>query len=143
MSKPIPRTVVPIITVGSVDEIRRFYVDTLGFDHVRGMVGQDGQLDFCTVAKDGARIMFARGPGKNHGAETGASRQPVSIYFEVADVERYFEQLRDKKGVKVTDPPATQWWGDRTFKVMDPYGYELWFYQTVGAPKPPPGAKIV
>lgn len=143
MSKPTPKAVVPIIAVGSVDEIRRFYVDTLGFDHVRGMVGKDGQLDFCTVAKDGARIMFARAPGKNPGAETGTSRQPVSIYLEVADVERYFEQLSDKKGVKVTDPLATQWWGDRTFKVMDPYGYELWFHQSVGAPKPPPGAKIV
>jgi len=43
----------------------------------------------------------------------------------------------------VTDQLATQWWGDRTFKVMDPYGYELWFYQTVGTPKPPQGAKIV
>jgi len=31
----------------------------------------------------------------------------------------------------------------KTFKVMDPYGYEIWFYQTVGEPKPPAGAKIV
>jgi nitrate reductase NapE component len=26
---------------------------------------------------------------------------------------------------------------------MDPYGYEVWFYQTVSEPKPPPGTKIV
>ena len=141
MNKPTPKTVVPIIAVALVDDIRRFYVDTLGFDHIRGIVGKDGQLDFCTVAKDGARIMFARASGKS--TEPAAAKQSVGIYLEVADVERYFGQLSEKKGVKVTDPLATQWWGDRTFKVMDPYGYEIWFYQTVGEPKPPEGAKIV
>lgn len=141
MNKPTPKTVVPIIAVGAVDEIRRFYVETLGFDHVRGVVGKDGQFDFCTVAKDGARIMFARAAGG--GAKPAVAKQPVGLYLEVADVERYFGQLSEKKDVKVTDPLTTQWWGDRTFKVLDPFGYELWFYQNVGAPKPPPNAKIV
>lgn len=143
MSKPTPKTVVPIIAVESVDEIRSFYVETLGFDHVRGVVGNDGQFDFCTVAKEGARIMFARAPGKGPETTSAVAKQPVSIYLEVADIERYFGQLSEKKGVKVTESLATQWWGDRTFKVIDPYGYELWFYQTVGTPKPPQGAKIV
>lgn len=143
MSKPTPKTVVPIIAVKSVNEIRSFYVETLGFDHVRGVVGKDGQFDFCTVAKEGARIMFARTPGGSPGTTSTAAKQPVGIYLEVADVEGYFGQLSEKKSVKVTEPLATQWWGDRTFKVIDPYGYELWFYQTVGTPKPPQGAKIV
>ncbi len=143
MNKPIPKTVVPIIAVTSVDEMRSFYVDTLGFDHVRGVVGKDGRFDFCTVAKDGARIMIARAPGGGTTAKPTAAKQPVGIYLEVADVERYFEQLSEKKGVRVTEPLATHWWGDRTFKVMDPFGYEVWFYQTVGKPKPPEGAKII
>lgn len=143
MSKPTPKTVVPIIAVESVDEIRRFYIETLGFDHVRGVIGKDGQLDFCTVAKNGARIMFARASGRSPGNMPAATRQPVGIYLEVADIERYFGQLTEKKGVKVTAGLAMQWWGDRTFKVLDPYGYELWFYQTVREPKPPQGTKIV
>lgn len=143
MNKPAPKTVVPIIAVESVDETRRFYVDNLGFDHVRGMVGKDGQLDFCTVAKNGARVMFARALKGSPGAGTAGTRQPVGIYLEVVDVERYIGQLSEKMGVKVTEPLTTQWWGDRTFKVLDPNGYELWFYQTVGTPKPPQGLKIV
>ena len=51
--------------------------------------------------------------------------------------------IRDPHSMKITDPLTKQWWGDKTFKVMGPYGYELWFYQTVGEPKPPQGAKIV
>lgn len=133
----------PIIAVSSVDEIRSFYVDTLGFDHVRGMVDKDGRFEFCTVAKDGARIMFVRTPGGSPNAKPTAATQPVGLYLEVADVERYFGQLSEKKGVKVTDRLTAQWWGDRTFKAVDPNGYELWFYQTVGTPKPPQGLKIV
>lgn len=142
MGKAQRNEVMPIIAVESVDEIRSFYVDKLGFDHVMGVVGKDGQFDFCTVVMGGARVMFARAPGKISGTKSGQVKQPVEIYLEVTDVEAYHDQLK-KKGVKITDSLTRQWWGDETFKVMDPYGYEVWFYQTVGEPKPPEGAKIV
>ena len=143
MSKPTPKTAVPIIAVESVDEIRRFYIETLGFDHVRGVVGKDGQFDICAVAKDGARIMFARTPGMSLSTKPGAAKQSVTIYLEVVDVDHYFGQLSKKEGVNVTDQLMTQWWGVRSFKVMDPHGYAIWFYQVVGEPKPPEGTKLV
>jgi len=59
------------------------------------------------------------------------------------DVERYFGQLSEKNEVNVTDRLTTQWWGDRTFKVLDPNGYEVWFYTNVAEAKPPQGAKLV
>jgi|SRR5882672_505419 len=142
MTKPANKQLMPIIAVDSVDEVRGFYVDTLGFHHVMGVVGKDGQFDFCTVVKDGARIMFARAPGKGSGRSAGA-KQPVEIYLEVADVVDYHDQLKNKKAAKITEELTMQWWGDKTFKLMDPNGYEIWFYQTVGEPKPPQGAKIV
>jgi len=143
MSKQIPKQVMPIVTVDSVDKMRKFYVETLGFDHVMGMVGKDGQLDFATVVLGGARLMFARSQADLPTAKPGgATKQPVEIYLEVADVQSYHDQL-NKKAVKMTDPLTTQWWGDRTFKVLDPAGYEIWFYQNVAEPKPPQGAKIV
>ena len=48
VSQTVAGRVMPMIVVASVDAIRNFYVDTLGFSHVMGMVGKDGQLDFCT-----------------------------------------------------------------------------------------------
>lgn len=143
MSKQaLPKQVMPIITVESVDRARSFYIDTLGFEHVMGVLGKDGQLDFLTVVMGGGRLMFSRPHEKAPVTKTGAGKQPVEVYFEVADVESYCDKLK-KKGVKITDALAMQWWGDKTFKVMDPFGYEVWFYQTVGEPKPPQGAKIV
>jgi uncharacterized glyoxalase superfamily protein PhnB len=129
----------PMIVVDSVDQARNFYVDILGFTHVMGMLGKDGKLDFCTVVMGEARIMFMRAHG---GAPAAARKQPVEIYLEVEDVDALHNGLK-KKGVAISDPLTLQWWGDRTFKVLDPNGYEIWFYTHVAEPKPPTGAKLV
>jgi len=139
MSQTVSGRVMPIIAVGSVDEVRNFYVDKLGFQHVMGMVGKDGQLDFCTVVLGEARVMFSRAPA---GPRPSAGKQPVEIYLEVADVDTLHNRLK-KKGVAISDPLTVQWWGDRTFKVLDPNGYEIWFYTNVAEPMPPQGAKLV
>lgn len=139
MGQTIAGRVMPMIVVESVDRIRNFYVDTLGFTHVMGMVGKDGQLDFVTVVMGEARIMFMRAPG---GTPAPAGKQPVEIYLEVEDVDALHKRLT-KKGVAIRDPLTLQWWGDRTFKVLDPNGYEIWFYTNVAEPKPPAGAKLV
>lgn len=143
MDTHAPKAVMPIVTVESVDEIRHYYIDTLRFDHVRGAIGKDGKFDFCTVAKDGARIMFTRPRGRQLDIEAPGSKQGTEIYLEVANVDEYFSQVLKLKGIIMTEELVTQWWGDRTFKIMDPMGNEIWFYQTVGKPKLPQDLKIV
>lgn len=132
----------PMISVDSVDQSRGFYVDKLGFGHQMGVLGKDGQLDFCTVALDGAKVMLMRPPEKMEGTSATSSKRPVEIYLEVADVDAYHEQLK-KRAVKITTPLTDQWWGDRTFTVIDPFGYQIWFYQHVGDPNPPKGMKLI
>jgi PhnB protein len=139
VSQTVSGRVMPIIAVGSVDDVRNFYVDRLGFEHAMGMVGKDGQLDFCTVVLGQARVMFMRVPG---GTRPSGGKQPVEIYLEVDDVDALHNRLK-KKGVAISDPLTLQWWGDRTFKVLDPNGYEIWFYTNVAEPRPPQGMKIV
>ena len=132
----------PMISVDSVDKARAFYVDKLGFGHLMGMLGKDGQMDFCTVTLGGAKVMLARPQEKTEGIGPTSSKRPVEIYLEVEHVNGYHDQLKTQ-GVEVTGPLTDQWWGDRTFTIMDPFGYQIWFYQTVGEVKPPAGAKIV
>jgi uncharacterized glyoxalase superfamily protein PhnB len=88
----------------------------------------------------GARVMFSRATEETSDRRMG--RQPVEIYLQVDDVDAYQDQIK-KRGVKVSDPLTLQWWGDRTFKVLDPNGYEIWFYTNVTEAKPPQGAKLV
>jgi len=109
----------PMISVDSVDQARAFYVDKLGFSHLMGMLGKDGQLDFCTVTLGGAKVMLTRPQEKIEGTSATSSKRPVEIYLEVAEVEAFHNQVK-KRGVKITDPLTDQWWGDRTFKIMGP-----------------------
>lgn len=137
MNQNKPAQLMPMLEVESVDRARAFYVDALGFDHMMGVVGADGALDFLTVHKSGAKIMLMRPEGPAESKE----KQPASIYFEVDGVDEYHAQLK-AKGLSPTDP-ENMWWGDRVFILSDPFGYRLWFYQNVSEPVPPEGLKIV
>jgi uncharacterized glyoxalase superfamily protein PhnB len=132
----------PIIAVGSVDAARDFYVNTLGFTHMMGVVGKDGGLDFCSVVLGEAQVMFTRNRPSAAVPPAGSGAQAVEIYVEVDDVDAMHARLQ-KKGVPIVDPLTLQWWGDRTFKVQDPNGYVVWFYTNVSEPKPPQGMKVV
>jgi len=131
-----------MIYVDSVEDARAWYVDKLGFTHMMGMLGKDGQLDFCTVSLGRARIMLMRPAEGITGTNATTSRRPVELYLEVADVEAYYDHLKKLK-VKPTFPLTDQWWRDRTFTLQDPFGYQIWFFQNVAEPKLPAGAKVV
>ncbi|HEY4360009.1 MAG TPA: VOC family protein [Bryobacteraceae bacterium] len=131
-----------MIYVDSVDTARAYYVDKLAFTHVMGMLGKDGQLDFCTVTLGGARIMLMRPAEGIAGTSATTHKRPVELYLEVEDVEVYHGELKQRK-IQPTSPLTEQWWGDRTFTIQDPYGYQIWFYQNIGEPKLPAGAKVV
>ncbi len=140
--KQTVKTVMPIIAVDSVDELHEFYTKRLGFNRVMGVVGKDGQFDFVSVVLGGASIMFTRTRERMDDTRPSAGKRPVEIYLEVDDVDTYHDELKER-GVKITSPLTTQWWGDRTFTITDPYGYQIWFHQHVAEPKPPQGTKIV
>lgn len=134
--------VIPNLYVDSVETLRSFYLDKLGFEHMMGVVGKDGLLDFAIVTREGAMIMLARPQEKTEGAARKyPTPRPIELYIEVADVDAFHEQVRPKVAIK--HALTTQWWGDRNFAVEDPYGYVLWFYKTVSQPVPPPGVKMI
>ena len=137
-----PAQLMAMINVDSVEDARSFYVDKLGFTHMMGMLGKDGLLDFCTVSLDGARIMLMRPSEGIKGTNATTEKRPVELYLEVADVEDYHEQVKKRK-IKPATPLTNHWWGDRTFTVLDPFGYQIWFSQNVADPKLPAGAKVV
>ena len=142
MNKQTVKTVMPIIAVDSVDELHECYTKKLGFNRQMGVVGKDGQFDFVSVVLGGASIMFTRTRERTDDGRPSAGKRPVEIYLEVDDVDAYHDELKER-GVKITSPLTTQWWGDRTFTITDPYGYQIWFHQHVAEPKPPQGTKIV
>lgn len=135
--------IVPNFWVESVEALRTFYLEKLGFEHMMGVVGKDGKLDFTIVTRDGLMVMIGRPEKRIDGsAPKYATDRPVELYLYVKDVDAFHGEVSGRK-VDISDPLTTQWWGDRTFAVKDPYGYTIWFCQTVGTPEPPPGVKMI
>lgn len=138
--------VVPSIFVDSVEKQRAFYIDQLGFAHRMGMVGKDGNLDFCIVQRDGSLIMFWRPQERTYGtAEDYPTARPCELYVRLQGVDAYHAEVKGR-GVPIEKPLTTQWWGDRNFAVRDPYGYRIWFNETLvpfDQVKPPAGVTIV
>jgi uncharacterized glyoxalase superfamily protein PhnB len=131
-----PASVIPLRFVESVDAMRSFYIDSLGFEHTMGMIGKDGQLDFAIVQRGGAMLMLSR---PQDGRITAG---PVEIYVEVEDVDVYHGELA-ARGVAIIQAPETQWWGDRNFSLADPAGHTIWFWKTVADMQPPPGVTMI
>jgi uncharacterized glyoxalase superfamily protein PhnB len=143
MSKESVGQVIPSFWIEEVETLRDFYLEKLGFGHMMGIVGKDGKFDFGIVQRDGIMVMMGRPQSPGAGITKGqAGARPLDIYFYLPNVDAFHDEVRSH-GVAVTEALSTQWWGDRTFAVKDPYGYSLWFCQTVGAPAPPPGVTMV
>lgn len=139
MSEAMPQlaAVMPLRYVPSVDQLRSYYLDRLGFEHLMGIVGADGQLDFAIVHLNGAGLMLSRPQ-----TPEGLTRGPLEIYIAVDGVDAFAAALQ-ARGVRIDQPLTTQWWGDRNFAVTDPAGHMIWFWQTVSDPVPPPGVTMI
>jgi uncharacterized glyoxalase superfamily protein PhnB len=137
MDEPQIPHVVPSFTVAAIEPLRDFYIEKLGFAHMMGIVGKDGKLDTAIVTRDGMTVMLGRPEQRTPGTELApAQGRVVDIYFYIRDVDGYHAEVT-ARGVEIVDPLTTHWWGDRSFRVKDPYGYSLWFAQTVGEFQPP------
>ena len=97
---------------------KAFYQDILEFNI------QDNSNSTCTVEKEEGRIIFT--------AEDlwgGEPKCTGTIYFFVDDVEKYYQQIKDKAIVQwpLQDMP----YGTREFGVKDYDGYSLAFAQRI------------
>jgi PhnB protein len=143
MTQPFHPHIVPNFTVTAVEPLRDFYIEKLGFDHMMAIVGKDGRFDTAIVVRDGMSVMIGRADGAPNGAQQADDRdREVELYFYVKDVDAYHADVV-KRGASIIDPPTTHWWGDRTFRVKDPYGYSIQFAQTVAEFQPPEGVNAV
>jgi uncharacterized glyoxalase superfamily protein PhnB len=143
MAQPFHPYIVPSFTVPAVEPLRDFYIEKLGFDHMMAIAGKDGMFDTAIVVRDGMSVMMGRAETAPKGARQPDSRErEVDLYFYVEDVDAYHAEVV-KRGAAIIDPPTTHWWGDRTFRVKDPYGYSIHFAQTVAEFVPPEGVNAI
>ena len=113
----------PILWVTEIEASVAFY-EKLGFS-LRGAVHRpDGRIEHAEVENGDVRLMLG------YKQEDGPLGGGPELYIGLDDVDGYYARVR-AAGAPIADELADQFWGDRTFRVTDPDGYNLTFAQTV------------
>lgn len=65
--------------------------------------------------------------------ERAAGGGAISFYIHPErDVDAYFERVRSQPDITVTESITDQWWGDRSFSIIDSLGFRWHFARSVG-----------
>jgi catechol 2,3-dioxygenase-like lactoylglutathione lyase family enzyme len=102
---------IPVLPVEDLDVAKEFYVQRLGFgvrfEH-RGE-GRDGLLG----VERGPIWLTLDCPMSGHGRE-------ACVSLMVDDADAYYDEWHTH--VEIPRPPKNEYWGARTFDVIDPFG---------------------
>src|SRR6267378_7097715 len=128
MSKvmPIPdasSVVIPMLVCRDVSAEIDFCKTTFGAVELGSRPGPDGNVVHALLTIGGAMIMIeAEWPTLASRAPQPDGSSPVVIYVYVEDVDKVVERAV-AAGAKVLLPVKTQFWGDRTGRIVDPSGH--------------------
>lgn len=116
----------PMLAANDLAETIGFY-EGIGF-RCQGTFEADGQMVWCSLERDGIRLMFTWDPPHTHDDGSEHTHEPAmagSLYFYTDDVDAIWDDLRMNAEVEfdLDDRP----YGMRDFAITDPNGYVLVF----------------
>ncbi len=116
----------PILSVKDITLSIAFY-EKLGFQRQMVMPGPDGVLAFAFVTLGRDSMV---GLTRSSDVPT-TSHVDFMIYVPQGEqLDAYYKQAR-ANGIAIADELKIQYWGDRTFTVIDPNGYRIVMSETV------------
>lgn len=121
---PFP-ALVPSIMVNDVKGTLKWF-EKLGFTVPVQMDTPDGTIVHAEVMY-GPDVRIMLGPAGLGGGQPGSTG--MSLYITLKEsVDAYHNKVK-AAGVTIADPLTDQFWGDRTFLVQHPDGYQIMFAQ--------------
>ena len=131
-AKPIPdgyERATPYLIFLDATRAIEFYKKAFGATELTRMTMPDGKIGHAEIKIGGAIIMLAD-EFPNMGARSPQSLggTAVSLLIYVNDVDAFAARAQ-AGGVKVLQPVADQFYGDRSIKVADPFGH-VWMFAT-------------
>lgn len=120
------RGLTPLLTVKPASEAIAFYKDAFGAEELYRLVDpSDGRIGHAELLVHGHLIMLAdEYPEAGALAPPTLGGSPVRVHLSVPDVDLAADQAV-QAGASLVMSVATQFHGDRTGVVSDPFGY-IW-----------------
>jgi catechol 2,3-dioxygenase-like lactoylglutathione lyase family enzyme/predicted SnoaL-like aldol condensation-catalyzing enzyme len=122
----------------NVPALRDFYCRVL-------QTSAEGDDAFTALSTEGAQLTLFHPRGMEQmapGSMAGSGHSSYALEFEVQDVDREYERLREL-GVPIVKPPTTQAWGLRSAWFRDPDGNIVNFYAPVDRVRPADASAMV
>jgi PhnB protein len=129
--KPVPdgfHAATPMLAINDAGKAIEFYKQAFGATELMRLTDSGGKIGHAELRIGEARIMLAdENPQYNVSPQTlGGS--PVMIHLYVEDVDAWVNRAVTA-GAKVVFPVKDQFYGDRSGRLVDPFGH-IWIIAT-------------
>ncbi len=129
---PTRQIIIPALSYDDPNAAVAFLAAAFGFETHLLVTDAEGRIQHGEVSYDGALVMlgptgwadWARSPRALEGANT------QSVHVMVADVDAHCARAR-AAGARIVAEPSDQFYGDRTYRVLDCEGHNWSFAQHV------------
>ncbi len=127
--KPIPdgyHTLTPYLIVRGAKDALDFYTRAFGAQEMYKMTDDKGRISHAEMRIGNSMLMLAdEMPEMGHKSPSELGGSPVGLALYVEDCDALFNRAVEA-GAKVERSLATQFYGDRSGGVVDPFGYKWW-----------------
>lgn len=130
--------ITPMVSVDDVERAVAFYKH-LGFHSITEIKGPNGEMIRAILQLNTGSLIHvmpahALPEEGEHGVmiERGPRGLGIILYVNVNDLDTFYEAAK-KAGVHLMYAPRDEPWGDRTFRFVDPFGYDWCFAQRIGS----------
>lgn len=119
----------PYLCIKDAAGALEFYRKAFGAKERMRLDGPEGKIMHAEIDIYGGVIMIAdEFPGMGFHGPQHYGGSPVTLQVYVGDVDALVAHAA-KNGATVPEPPKNQFYGDRTCKVVDPFGH-VWHFST-------------
>jgi PhnB protein len=130
--QPIPagyHTLTPYLIVDDAAAALEFYKSAFGASELLRMPGRDGKIGHAELRIGDSVVMLAdESPQIKAFSPKTIGGSPITLHLYVDDVDAWIDRAI-AAGANLTRPVATQFYGDRTGGISDPFGYS-WYLAT-------------
>ncbi len=123
--------ILPYLNYADPKPVIEFLINAFGFEQGLLLDMPDGSVGHCELQMNGETLMlsseFPEG-GLSSPKSLGGVHATVLVYVD--DVDAHFEHAR-AAGAEIVEEPTDQFYGDRTYRALDPEGVGWEFHQHV------------
>jgi uncharacterized glyoxalase superfamily protein PhnB len=117
--------VTPYLLYEDLDESVRWLISTFGLTEDVLMKDEEGRASHAELKiGDGVVMMGRPSSDYKNPKHLGGTTHLVHVYVD--DVDRHYEAAK-AAGANITQEPADQFYGDRSYRAEDPEGH-VWFF---------------